>query len=307
MGRARWAHEHVPCPSRQPAKRETEIAYRWVPPAACTARVPGAGPYLRNAALSLAWLDRLGCVRLLIVGDSLQDAMAATLREYVRSDVPHRSVNVPPMDMVRNDYSAINEQEERGIQLTLKPWAPYVRNGTLKPNVVVVNRGPHWSPDSNFTRGYENTLLFLRLYAPHVRVIARTSPAGHANCKRYAYQPPLSAPLPLPPADLPWAKYGWDQVMAQNALLRALVSREPAVAAQTTVLDVVPATALRADSHVTHRDDCLHYCMPGPVDMWVELLGNVLLLQQQLGLLPMCEGPIRRPPSPDPTPTPMPT
>jgi hypothetical protein len=39
-------------------------------------------------------------------------------------------------------------------------------------------------------------------------------------------------------------------------------------------LDVFTPTVLRADSHL----DMLHYCVPGPLDTWVELLSNVLEL-----------------------------
>ena len=46
-------------------------------------------------------------------------------------------------------------------------------------------------------------------------------------------------------------------------------------------LDVEPATALRPDGHHKRSDgsmDCLHYCMPGPLDQWAAHLYNVLLL-----------------------------
>ncbi len=43
---------------------------------------------------------------------------------------------------------------------------------------------------------------------------------------------------------------------------------------QVLYLDVVTATARRADSHA----DGLHYCLPGPPDTWVTLLFNALVL-----------------------------
>jgi len=51
------------------------------------------------------------------------------------------------------------------------------------------------------------------------------------------------------------------------------------------VLDVVPATSLRADSHMSSTNDCLHYCAPGPIDMWVELLYNAILRALELHLM----------------------
>ncbi|CAN0531880.1 unnamed protein product, partial [Laminaria digitata] len=45
------------------------------------------------------------------------------------------------------------------------------------------------------------------------------------------------------------------------------------------VLDAYTPTLLRPDLH--HGDgDCLHYCVPGPVDHWVTLLYNILLVER---------------------------
>lgn len=49
------------------------------------------------------------------------------------------------------------------------------------------------------------------------------------------------------------------------------------------LLDAYTPTVLRADSHrgATSKrwQDCLHYCNPGPVDHWVTLLYNILLVE----------------------------
>jgi hypothetical protein len=63
----------------------------------------------------------------------------------------------------------------------------------------------------------------------------------------------------------------WDNIPLQNAA--TLAALPPSV----HVLDVYHATALRVDSHPQfkygnrQRQDCLHYCLPGPIDAWVEL------------------------------------
>lgn len=43
------------------------------------------------------------------------------------------------------------------------------------------------------------------------------------------------------------------------------------------LLDAYTPTVLRADGHHGVGEDCLHYCVPGPVDHWVTLLYNILL------------------------------
>lgn len=43
------------------------------------------------------------------------------------------------------------------------------------------------------------------------------------------------------------------------------------------LIDSYTPTVLRPDLH-RGGADCLHYCIPGPVDHWVRLLYNVLLV-----------------------------
>ena len=40
-------------------------------------------------------------------------------------------------------------------------------------------------------------------------------------------------------------------------------------------LNVASLSSLRSDSHC-NVDDCLHYCVPGPIDAWVEMLHRAL-------------------------------
>jgi len=73
-------------------------------------------------------------------------------------------------------------------------------------------------------------------------------------------------------------RFHWDLIPGQNQLtLRHLLP--PSV----HLLDVAPATALRHDSHphfkYKHRErqDCLHYCLPGPLNLFSILLQQMLL------------------------------
>ena len=47
------------------------------------------------------------------------------------------------------------------------------------------------------------------------------------------------------------------------------------------VLDITRMSEFRADAHPSttggkKHDDCMHWCLPGPIDMWNELLLSVL-------------------------------
>lgn len=48
------------------------------------------------------------------------------------------------------------------------------------------------------------------------------------------------------------------------------------------LLDAYTPTILRADLH-NGGEDCVHYCMPGPIDHWVVLLYNMLLAETSDG------------------------
>ena len=46
-------------------------------------------------------------------------------------------------------------------------------------------------------------------------------------------------------------------------------------------IDLDASLSLRPDGHLLHLDgsyDCYHYCIPGPLDQFMHLLYNVLLL-----------------------------
>lgn len=44
-----------------------------------------------------------------------------------------------------------------------------------------------------------------------------------------------------------------------------------------TFLDLAAAVSLRPEAHL-RPNDCLHYCLPGPLDVIIQMFYNVLLL-----------------------------
>jgi len=144
--------------------------------------------------------------------------------------------------------------------------------------VIVLNRGAHYRPLAEVLAGYNETLTYIRQQAPDALIFIRTTPAGHPKCGNYVNKPPLTEPLDVLTWRGPWH---WGAFEEQNRAVRAMVHGMYRV----FVLDVVPATSLRADSHFSNTNDCLHYCAPGPVDMWVELLYNAILRALELDTL----------------------
>ena len=279
--------------------RINEIAHRWVPPPAC----PG-GAYLRGASLAKALRQHLPCHRTLVVGDSLNLQLTDTLDDYALYAEP-TTTPLLRYKMVFNSHLSLStepsfvERTADGGNRTMDahPWIHLLK--TFSPTTVLLNRGLHYLPDGVVLPEYNATLAYIRSQLPRALLLVRTSPPGHFDCYQAMNTPPLLRPqVTTRTKRLP---YGWDELIPQNAKVDALVRRSYADLA--AVLDVVPATLLRADGHrvafrnrehelnitaFPYRVDCLHYCVPGPIDMWAELVGNALLLAQRLGILRPC-------------------
>lgn len=121
-------------------------------------------------------------------------------------------------------------------------------------------------------------VTFLRTYTPDHFEHGSWFSGGYCNRTR-----------PLEEGEISLTSIGWE--------LRRVQSQEVARVRETTgrttsfeLLDVTKAMMLRADGHpgghydkrwVRNASDCLHWCLPGPVDMW-----NGMLLQRLAHISP---------------------
>lgn len=107
-----------------------------------------------------------------------------------------------------------------------------------------------------------NYLLTLK---PNATIIWRNTAQGHTDQQQQFDAIPLLHPLPVA------EDYHWHLMIEQNHIIRHYLAEYfPSV----LYLDVFPSTALRIDAHA----DGLHYCANGPLNNWVKLLYNALLL-----------------------------
>jgi len=153
------------------------------------------------------------------------------------------------------------------------------------PPIIVANTGAHYM--GNDQPAIDMVLRFweyVRVLSPSALKFYRSTPRGHPYCDSPGRRngAPLSAPLPdnlFDPDTSPYGKFFWQDFYS--------FTRGVAVSLPEDVvfLDVDNATALRADSHPFRVNpftgtpgvsDCLHYCIPGPIDQWVHLWGSVL-------------------------------
>ena len=145
------------------------------------------------------------------------------------------------------------------------PWfAAFVNDTSIR--TLVLNRGAHWSPTRTVVAELSALLDAVAAVRPDVLVIVRDTPAGHPGCSSKP-QPPLTSP---PRHSLSWPHH-WGEFADQNEAVAGVVRARPTV----LLLAVEGMTAYRADSH-PGGSDCLHYCVPGPVDAWVEALHRAL-------------------------------
>ena len=135
-------------------------------------------------------------------------------------------------------------------------------------DVVVFNRGAHYVEDRQLAAEMEEFAKQLVARRPaRQQIFWRDTVAGHEGCADAV------GPGRGPPPSAASAKvYSWDQFEGQNSLVRTILS--------STGIRYINANEMslqRRDRHAgmkldygngTVMMDCLHYCLPGPVDTW---------------------------------------
>ena len=156
-------------------------------------------------------------------------------------------------------------------------------------SLLFINTGAHYQSDESLLQNINNSMQLL-FHRPHqsVSVIYRNTFHGHDHCDRFISSSPLSrgAHYHLMDEQLRnHPNYGWQHFDRQNHIVQEFLR---VYFPQVVYLDIATSTNLRIDSHVS-KEDCYHYCLPGPVDTWVLFHYNVLY---RLWLLPQQSSPV---------------
>jgi len=136
------------------------------------------------------------------------------------------------------------------------------------PDIVVLSAGAHVSLLADFESILDQVVHQHRTLFPEVKLVWQTSPG--AGC--------AFLPLEAAPDETFWAlqtkRYNWPRFAAFDAAARTRFAH-PAESENRYLLDVSPL-ALRADAHPSSGGnwgpmgpDCLHSCLPGPLDSLV--------------------------------------
>ena len=132
-------------------------------------------------------------------------------------------------------------------------------------SIVILSGGAHFFDKARYTEHFlllEKQILEIRASQPHIQFSFKTVNPGHVNCQQHTA--PIDAYLPAlnNSGDI----YSWNMHPAFDnfARKRARVLGMP-------MIEMAPLY-LRPDMH----SDCLHACLPGPLDLFAILLQNML-------------------------------
>lgn len=142
----------------------------------------------------------------------------------------------------------------------------------------------HWGPNESegellvaFKEAVKAVLAYLDKHVkPHQKVWIRTTPYGHAKCSQYE-EP---QPVPLAPSGQE-GEYEWHLFhqfdLIWKDLLSSLIQKNAKKDTRFEMFDITDMSNQRADSHSKPDADCLHTCIPGPVDDWNRLLYHEIM------------------------------
>ncbi|KAH8554133.1 hypothetical protein BGW37DRAFT_483575 [Umbelopsis sp. PMI_123] len=253
-----------------------ELKYIWIP-------VDRSQCPLRPVDKS-NWCDIMNSRHILLVGDILQFQMHELLLDSFR-DGPavcygelnckdHTLCSEPELRLryLRNDILSVgrkNPEVQGGHpEMRVVQW-PWVTSNIIgKYPVLILNRGASYVDDNVFRTQLIETIRVIRSAEMDHLIIYRSTPIGHPDCDSAAG--PLDAKLTE--SELQDLPYHWGDFKRQN-----LIAKEIVQAAGGVFIDVAQMTDLRPDGHIGGQD-CMRYCIPGPLDAWVDILYNVFLL-----------------------------
>jgi hypothetical protein len=173
------------------------------------------------------------------------------------------------LDAARSDrlYLVDNAVEDEVNNFHDRPFKSFLHRDPPY-SLIVMNRGAHFEPTEKVILDLNVTLNYI-FSESKASVVWRSTVSGHDNTELNFFSFPETTHTP--PSSPQARKFHWDQFEEQNIEVEAFLRL---FFPQVIFLDVAPSTSLRRDSHM----DALHYCVPGPIDNWLLLLFNVLLL-----------------------------
>jgi len=212
----------------------------------------------------------LGTRHVLLVGDSTMAQTYATLTNMVQAG--NGSCNSQLM-FGRSNYVVFGLKGGHNLH----EWAQVSR----LPDIIIINVSAHlhdlgdmWDIQRRLKQSLETLRNMYSAVNRTVDLYWKTSNPAHLNCT-YLHEPFAPEILNANQIDQSKDKYGWRMFQDFD---------EMAINASSTfnysIIDVSPLR-LRPDGHnsVYWHDDCLHYCIPGPLDIFSTVFLHTLWQQ----------------------------
>ena len=200
----------------------------------------------------------LGNRTLSMIGDSTLEQSASTLMNLLIAQGGKCLHQI----MMGHTNQMYNEHDFRD-------WNQHIL--VQKVDIAMIGFGAHFHDMASFNHVWERIATDYKVlqknHTNNVKLIFKLQNPPHANCEKYT-EPILEQPYIDPTGD----RFGWHYLRAFDEL-----SKYRATKLGMKVLDMYPLY-LRPDSH-TSRHDCLHFCLPGPVD----IIGPLLLTMLETG------------------------
>ena len=132
-------------------------------------------------------------------------------------------------------------------------------------SIVILSAGAHFHTLADLSIQWDlvpQELEIVRREYPGVKIAFKSINPGHVDCKQHTEPIDTFFPNPDPAAD----KYHWNMHPAFDNF-----NRQRALQHNMTLIEMTPLY-LRPDMH----SDCLHACLPGPVNLFAILVLNML-------------------------------
>ncbi|CAM9751170.1 unnamed protein product [Pylaiella littoralis] len=239
---------------------------------------------------------------ILFVGDSLTGQTVDTLASILNAESLYHQVlaydkfsacnGALKFSWYRNDFLDPRTTESGGFEsvhceendVSMSRCVVFADDAILSEfDTLVVNAGAHRRVGGIDAYGdmMKNasevlTASMKRLHGNDAIMIVRNTVPGHGDGHSRMFDGPVDVDTANDIVAAGPPIYGWTSFPDKNKLLE-----EAFGGAGWNLLDAYTPTLLRVDSHGSVGDG-LHYCVPGPVDHWITLLYNILLVETNL-------------------------
>ena len=203
--------------------------------------------------------ELIGQRKILMVGDSTMQQTAATLMSMI---VSYGGTCADQVAFGRSDQLFFSTKGHLDL---------FQFVALIKPDICIMNSGPHnhdMGDMFSVVESLKNMWGRLETSSPHTKYIWKTNNPGHVDCPSGMIRDNVIGPQPYAPDSKEYDEFQWNLHPAFDELAKNYSK----ILNLTGVIDMSPLYQ-RADAHW----DCLHYCMPGPINIFSNILLNMLV------------------------------